>query len=132
MQRNCLQSSEDSSTLLFVQKPGFSDADIHKDNLFDALFQIRNDELDRLTLVALEIVMGYFCLTVARQMEELFQGKMHKPSEELRNEVAMAPTTNFVSGRVLGSFDRYMREKPNATTLNLESTILFETNKTCS
>ena len=25
-----------------------------------------------------------------------------------------------------------MREKPNATTLNLESTILFETNKTSS
>ena len=50
----------------------------------------------------------------------------------MRNEVAMAPTTNSVSERVFGSFDRYMREKPNATTLNLESTILFETNKTSS
>ena len=132
MQRNCLQWSEDLPTLLFDQKPGFSDADIHKDNLHDALFQIQNDELDRLTLVALEIIMGYFCLTVARQMEEVLHGKLYNPSEELRNEVAMAPATNSVSERVFGSFDRYTREKPNATTLNLESTILFETNKTSS
>ena len=131
-QRNCLQWSENSSTLLFDQKPGFSDVDIHKDNLYDALFQIQNDELDQLTLVALEVIMGYFCLTVARQMEEVLHGKQYNPSEELRNEVAMAPTANSVSERVFGSFDRYMREKPNATTLNLESTILFETNKTSS
>ena len=44
----------------------------------------------------------------------------------------MAPTTNSVSERVFGSFDRYMREKLNATTSNLESAILFETNKTSS
>ena len=76
--------------------------------MYDALFQIQNDELDRLTLVALEIVMSYFCLTVARQMEEVLQGKLHNPSKELRNEVAMAPTTNSVSERVFGSFDRYI------------------------
>ena len=66
MQRKCLQWSEDLSMLLFDQKTGFSDVDIHKDNLYNALFQIQNDELDRLMLVTLEIVMGYFCLTVAR------------------------------------------------------------------
>ena len=42
----------------------------------------------------------------------------------------MAPTTNFVSERVFGSFERYMREKPNDATSNLERTILFDTNKT--
>ena len=46
MQKNSLQWSEDSSTLLFDQNPGFSDADIHKDNLYDAFFEIQNDELD--------------------------------------------------------------------------------------
>ena len=91
-----------------IKKPGFWDADIHKDNLYDTLFQIQNDELDGLALVALEIVMSYFCLTVARQMEEVLQGKLQNPSKELRNEVAMAPTTNSVSERVFGSFDRYM------------------------
>ena len=46
VQRNCLQWSEDSSMLLFDQKPGFSDADIHKYYLYDALFQIQNDGFD--------------------------------------------------------------------------------------
>ena len=49
--------------------------------------------------------MGYFCLTVARQMEELLQGKLHNPSEELRNEVATAQTTNSVSERVFETFE---------------------------
>ena len=89
--------------------------------MYDALFKIENDELDWLTLVALEIIMGYFCLRVARQMEEVLQGKLQNPSEELRNEVATAPPTNSISERMFGSFDRYMSEKPKATTLNLES-----------
>ena len=46
MQKNCLKWSEDSSTLLFDNKPGFSDSDIYKDTLHDVLFQIENDELD--------------------------------------------------------------------------------------
>ena len=129
MQRNCLQWSEDLSNLLFDQKPGFSDANIHKDNLYDVLFQIQIDELDRRTLFALETVMSYFCLTVAGQMEEVLQGKLHPLSEELKNEVVMAPTTNSVSEKLFRSFDRYMKEKPNATTLNLGSTTLFKINK---
>ena len=44
----------------------------------------------------------------------------------------MVPSINAFSERVFGSFDRYIREKPNATTLNLEVTILSETNKTSS
>ena len=119
-----MQWSEDSSTLLFDQKPGSSNADIHKDNLYDALFQIDNDELDRLTLVPLETIMGYFRLAVARQMEEVLQGKLHNPSEEFENEVQAAPTTNSVSEREFGSFDRYMREKPNTTTLNQQNFLL--------
>ena len=49
--------------------------------------------------------MGYFCLTVARQMEEVLQGKLRNPSEELRNEVATAQTTNSVSERVFETFE---------------------------
>ena len=105
MQKNCLKWSEDSSTLLFDNKPGFSDSDIYKDTLHDVLFQIENDELDWLTLVAFEIIMGYFRLTVARQMEEVLQGKLHNPSKELRNEVATAPATNSVSERVFETFE---------------------------
>ena len=52
--------------LLFDQKFGFSDADIYKDNLPDALFQIQNDELYQVAVVALEITMCCFCFRVTR------------------------------------------------------------------
>ena len=77
MQRNCLEWSEDSSALFFDQKSGFSGAYIHKDNLCDYLFQLQNYELDQLTLLTWEIIMGYFFLIVARQIEEVLQGKVH-------------------------------------------------------
>ena len=66
---------------------------LHKDDLYDAFYCIQNDELDGLPreeVVALEFVLGYSCFTVARQMEAVLQEKLHKPTEELRNEVAMA------------------------------------------
>ena len=71
---------------------------LHKDDLYDAFYCIQNDELDGLPreeVVALEFVLGYSCFTVARQMEAVLQEKLHKPTEELRNEVAMAPLDTF-------------------------------------
>ena len=70
--------------------------------------------------------MCYVCLTVTSGMEIL-----HEPWE-FRKEVAIAPTTNCASEKKNGSFDRYITEKPIAATLILESTLLFETNKTFS
>ena len=74
--------------------------------------------------------MGNFCLTIARQLESLLEGNLHNPSNELTEETKNVPTTNATSERVFSSFDRLTRERPHATTLNLESTILFETNRT--
>ena len=59
MERNCLQWSEDSPTLLSEQKPGFSDAGFNKDNLYVALFQIQNDELDQLTQNCHGLLLSY-------------------------------------------------------------------------
>ena len=53
IQIHCLQLLEYSSDLLFDQGYGFSGADIHKDNLYNTLFQLQNDVLDQLTLVTL-------------------------------------------------------------------------------
>ena len=132
IQRNCLSWSEDSSTLLFDQKPGFEGADVHKDEVYNALFAPQSEQLDQFTQIALEIIMGNFCLTIARQMESVLEGNLHNPSDELREETKNAPTTNAASERVFSSFDRLIRERPHATTLNLESTILFETNQTAA
>ena len=124
---------EDSSPLLFDQKPGFEGVDVLKDDVYNALFAPQSEQLDQFTQMALQIIVGNFCLTtIARQMESVLEGNLHNPSDELREETKNAPTTNAASERVFSSFDRLIRERPHATTLNLESTILFETNQTAA
>ena len=92
---------------------------------FITLYLPQSEQLDQFTQIALEIIMGNFCLTVARQMESVLEGNLHDPSDELREETKNAPTTNAAYEQVCSSFDRLIRERPHATTLNLESTILF-------
>ena len=119
IQRNHLSWSEHSS-------PGF---DGHKDEVYNALLALQCEQLDQFTQIALEIIMGNFCLTIARQMESVLEGNQHSPSDKLREEAKNAPTTNAASERIFSSFDRLIRERPHTTTLNSESTILFETNQ---
>ena len=59
-------------------------------------------------------------------------GGVHQESRdgEYEAQTASVPTTNTVSERDFAMLDRYLREKPNATTLALESLILFNNNKT--
>ena len=132
IQRNCLLWSEDSSPLLFDQKPGFEGIDVQKDEVYNALFAAKPEQLDQFTQIALEIIMHNVCLTIARQMESVLEGNLHSPSDELREETKNAPTTNSASERVFSSFDRLIRNRTHATTLNLENTILFETNQTAA
>ena len=87
IQRNCLSWSEDSSSLLFDQKPGFERADVHKDEVYkayNALFAPQSEQLGQFTQIALEIIMGNFCLTIARKMESVLEGNLHNLSDELR------------------------------------------------
>ena len=65
-------------------------------------------------------------------MENVLQGNLHNASEELIEETKNALITNAASERVFSLFDRLIRERPHVTTLNLESTILFETNQTAA
>ena len=84
IQRNCLLWSEDSSPLLFDQKPGFEGIDVQKDEVYNALFAAKPEQLDQFTQIALEIIMHNVCLTIARQMESVLEGNLHSPSDELR------------------------------------------------
>ena len=63
-------------------------------------------------------------------MENVLEGNLHNPSDQLREETKSVPTTNAASEQVFSSFDRLTRERSHATTLNLERKILFETNQT--
>ena len=74
--------------------------------------------------------MGKFWLTISRQMESVLEGNLQNPSDELREEAKSTPTTNAASERIFSSIDRLISERPHATTLNLESTVLWKTNQT--
>ena len=65
-------------------------------------------------------------------MKSVLEGNLHNPSDELREERKNAPTTNAASEQVFSWFDRLIRDRPHTTTLNLESTVLFETNQTAA
>ena len=110
IQRKCLSWSEDSSPLLFDQNPGFQGADVQKDEVYNALFAPQSEQLDEFTQIALEIIMGNFCLTIARQMENVLEGNLHNPSDGLREETKNAPTTNAASEQVFSFFDRLIRK----------------------
>jgi len=50
----------------------------------------------------------------------------------IRGETESVRTANVVSERDFALLDRFVREKPNASTLALEAHIIFSNNKTSS
>jgi len=75
--------------------------------------------------------MGEFTLTLANQMKEVLPGGVFdNPPDVLREQVQGTSTTNALSERCFGMSDALMRTRPNATTLNIESTVLFKQNNT--
>ena len=118
LQNNMVLWTNDASELLFQQTPGFSSAVVHNDNLYLKLFEKRTTEFDELTIAALEIILGHCCITTQRQMKDVLEGGvLSNVTENLREETASAPTTNALSERVFASYDRLLRQRPNATTL---------------
>ena len=63
-------------------------------------------------------------------MDHIPGGIHNNPNEEKRCQTQSIPKTNTVSERDFAQLDRFLREKPNATTITLESVILFNNNKT--
>ena len=89
---------EDSSPLLFDQKPGFEGVDVLKDDVYNALFAPQSEQLDQFTQMALQIIMGNFCLTtIARQMESVLEGNLHNPSDELRKQRMHQPQMQLLN-----------------------------------
>ena len=105
---------------------------IHKDIVYDSLFADTDDaELDTLTQEALEISMTSLLLILERQaQDQLPGGKYWEPSESLKQSTSNVPTTNVVSERDFAILDMLVRQKPNATTLALESLTMWLNNNT--
>ena len=76
------------------------------------------------------IFKSFYILCECLLVDHLPGGVHDKPSEEKRCQTQSVPKTNTVSERDFAQLDRFLREKPNATTVALESLILFSNNKT--
>ncbi|CAG2205626.1 unnamed protein product [Mytilus edulis] len=108
-----------------------------KDEVFNSLF-INNDldeELNLLTIEALQIILINFLIIIERQLSDCLPGGIFNENTEgvnkdLRVESTTVATTNIVSERDFANLDRLRREKPNANTIALEGIILFSNNKT--
>ena len=67
----------------------------------------------------------FYILCECLLVDHLPGGVHDKPSEEKRCQTQSVPKTNTVSERDFAQLDRFLRVKPNATTVALESLILF-------
>ena len=77
----------------------------------------------------LKILPSAFSSLMSRLVEDqLPDGKYHNPSARLIAETKSVPTTNVISERDFGKLDRFLCEKPNASTSSLEAMILFNNN----
>ena len=130
MRETFLHRADDATLLLYNEKL-FPEIYVHKDSMYKELFRLQNTELDALTVEALEIMMHHFACVLGRQLhDQLPGGSFSSPSDELLAEARHVPKTNRFGESVFGVLDGLMIERPGATTLNLESTIMYNMNKT--
>lgn len=87
------------------------------DCIYESLFANSGDELlDTLTVEALEMILGQFCLVLVRQLSDYLDGgTVTQNVQTLQKETSFAPKR---------------KERANATTLNLESSVMYRHNQT--
>ena len=116
--------SEDASSFLEGQTALFDDTTIkHGEILDDLLMENSNNAIVQ---ELLQVIFKSFYILCERLLVDHLPGGVHdKPSEEKRCQTQSVPKTNTVSERDFAQLDRFLRVKPNATTVALESLILF-------
>lgn len=130
--KSCLDSwSQDATSVMSGEAVLYSDFLPTKDQIYESLFA--PSVYDATAQELLEVIFGAFSSLISRLVEDhLPNGKYDNPSAELVAETKSVPTTNVISERDFAQLDRFLREKPNATTLSLEAMIMFSNNKTAS
>ena len=103
---------------------------LHVDDIWEAL--IHSNETDVMTQELLQLIFASFSITTKRLLlDHLPGGKHHSLSDStMIEETRSVPTTNVAPERDFAVLDRLIREKPNASVVALESTILYSHNKT--
>ena len=121
--------ANDASECLSGEATLYIDSPPVIDHIWDAL--IRPSENDALTQELLQLIFRSFVILLGRLLHDfLSEGPLSEPSDSLLEETKSVPKSNTVSERDFAKLDRYLLEKPNASTLALESLVLFSNNKT--
>lgn len=107
---------------------------VHIDEVWDTLTQSHGTESDAKTQEVLQLLFAAFSITTGRMLiDHLPGGKYHSDNVTgtgLVEETATVPTTNVDPERDFAVLDRMLWEKPNASTVALESFILYSHNRT--
>ena len=117
----------DASELLHGKDTLLADESfLHFDDIMEALMKDHPD--DDIVTECLPLTMKSFEALAPRLLQnQLPGGKYHNAERTLQMETESVPTTNTISERDFGKFDRLLQEKPNANTLAM---ILYSNNKT--
>ena len=121
----------DSSEFLTGSSLCIADIPIHQDNVWSTLIQ--SNCTDEATQELLQLVFHSFSVSTQRLLIDHLPGGIYHDvtdDEILVKETASVPNTNTSPERDFAILDRFLREKPNAHYVALESMILFSYNKT--
>ena len=131
MQECFEQWSTDASPLLDGASLFDKDVPIHRDDMFDSLFQEQSVQLETLTQEALGFVFNSWIILFERQaQDQLPGGKYATPSSEQLAQAANVPATNMASERDFGVFDLLLHLKPAARLISHEALVMWTNNKT--
>ena len=122
--------SEDASSLIDGSAICIKDISIHQDIVWERLIQ--SDSSDAGTVEVLQLLFRAFSATTQRLLIDHLPGGHDVTDEDIIQETSSVPTTNISPERDFAVLDRYLREKPNANLIALESLILFSHNRTAT
>eukprot|EP00117_Sycon_ciliatum_P048351 scpid60247/ scgid34434/ len=121
--------AEDASDLLDGSGRPFPEADVHTATpVFDALVEPASSDAE--VKEVLQLLAATFHSYMARAWSAYLPGGDLTTADTA--SMRHLPKTNVLSEHDFGQLDRFLREKPNATTLAIESMIMLANNKTMS
>ena len=121
---------QDAQCVIDREKGLFDDHECKNDIVADKLFQPTSDDL--MVQELLQLLFKSFALTAERLLSDHLQGGDYECVTDtvLIKETKSVPLTNVAPERDFAVLDRLISHKPNATTIALESIILYSHNKT--
>ncbi|XP_065670647.1 uncharacterized protein LOC136089042 [Hydra vulgaris] len=125
---------KNASSIMISKTPIFSlnNVNIHKDILYDKLFEETNDtDLNILTQQTLEEICHSLLVVLERQSaDQLPGGKYWYPSDNISKAAENVPTTNKASESDFAVLDLLIRTKPNAKIQTIQAYTMCCKNKT--